>query len=45
VSAGDGGFAVGGNVEIRADGGSVAGGVIQGGVNIGNPPLPGPDQS
>jgi hypothetical protein len=40
VSAGDGGVAVGG--DIRADRGSVAGGVIHGGVTMGNPPPPGP---
>jgi hypothetical protein len=39
ASAGDGGVAVGG--DIRADRGSVAGGVIHGGVAMGNPPPPG----
>ncbi|WP_449338411.1 hypothetical protein [Streptomyces chartreusis] len=45
VSAGDGGLAVGGDLEIRADHGSVAGGVIHGGVSLGNPSQPGPDVS
>jgi hypothetical protein len=42
VSAGDGGLAAGGDVSVRADSGGVAGGVIHGGVNVGNPPPPGP---
>jgi hypothetical protein len=41
VSAGDGGVAAGGDVNVHADGGSVAGGVIHGGVSMGNPPPPG----
>ncbi|MEU1372064.1 hypothetical protein ABZ442_00180 [Streptomyces triculaminicus] len=43
-SAGDGGLAVGGNVDIRADHGSAAAAVM-GDVTLGNPPQPGPDQS
>ncbi|MGC0334191.1 hypothetical protein RKD23_007181 [Streptomyces sp. SAI-170] len=45
VSAGDGGLAVGGDVRIHADHGSVAGGVIQGDIHLGNPSRPGPDLS
>jgi hypothetical protein len=41
VSAGDGGVAAGGDVTVHADRGSVAGGVIHGGVTMGNPPKPG----
>lgn len=44
VSAATGGMAVRGDVDIHAEGGSVAAGVIHGGVSIGNPPQPGPDQ-
>jgi hypothetical protein len=44
VSAATGGMAVRGDVDIHAEGGSVAAGVIHGGVRIGNPPQPGPDQ-
>jgi hypothetical protein len=44
VSATTGGVAVRGDVDIHAEGGSVAAGVIHGGVSIGNPPQPGPDQ-
>jgi hypothetical protein len=44
VSATDGAMAVGGDVAIHAEGGSVAAGVIHGGVRIGNPPQPGADQ-
>jgi hypothetical protein len=40
-SAGDGGVAAGGDVKVHADRGSVAGGVIHGGVSMGNPPPPG----
>jgi hypothetical protein len=46
VSASSDGQAIGGNVDIRADGGSVAA-LKTGDVTIGragNPPLPGPDQ-
>jgi broad specificity phosphatase PhoE len=42
VAAGEHGLAVGGDVDIHAEGGSVAGGVIHGNVNVGNPPPPGP---
>ena len=47
VSAGDGGLAVGGDIHIAAEGGSVAGGVVnvEGGVSLGNPRVPGPDQA
>lgn len=45
VSVGAGGLAVGGDLTIRAEGGSVAGGVINGGAHVGNPPVPGPDQN
>ncbi|MFD5617084.1 hypothetical protein [Streptomyces yangpuensis] len=41
-SAGDGGLAVTGNVDIRAEGGSVAAGVVHGGIRVGNPLQPGP---
>ncbi|MBE8475603.1 hypothetical protein [Streptomyces justiciae] len=41
VAAGDGGLAVEGTVDIRADRGSAAAGVM-GGVAIGNPQRPGP---
>ncbi|MER8002627.1 hypothetical protein [Streptomyces sp. NPDC095613] len=44
VAAGRGGLAVGGNVDIRADGGSIAAGVIHGGAHIGTPPVPDPSQ-
>ncbi|TJZ55711.1 hypothetical protein FCH28_10365 [Streptomyces piniterrae] len=44
VSAGAGGLAVGGNVEIRAEGGSIAAGVINGGAQIGPRPSPDPSQ-
>ncbi|MGW9031888.1 hypothetical protein ACWGQ5_49425 [Streptomyces sp. NPDC055722] len=45
VSAGAAGLAVGGNMSIRAESGSVAGGVINGGAHVRNPPMPGPDQN
>lgn len=41
VSAGDGGLAVG-NVDARAEGGSIAVGVIHGGAHIARPPAPDP---
>ncbi|WP_030243876.1 hypothetical protein [Streptomyces sp. NRRL S-350] len=44
VSAGDGGMAVGGNVHISAQEGSVAAGVIHGGVQIGHPQVPDPSK-
>lgn len=43
ISAGDGGQAVGGNVEIRADHGSAAA-LRMGDVALHNPPQPGPQQ-
>ncbi|MBV1941037.1 hypothetical protein KUF83_31405 [Streptomyces sp. BV286] len=44
VSAGPGGLAVGGNLDIRAEDGSIAAGVINGGAAIGSPPKPDPVQ-
>lgn len=44
VSAGPGGLAVGERIEIRADKGSIAGGVIHGGASIGTPSKPDPSQ-
>jgi hypothetical protein len=44
VSAGLGGVAVGGNMDIHAEGGSIAGGVIRGGASIGTPIQPDPPQ-
>ncbi|WP_369524680.1 hypothetical protein [Streptomyces agglomeratus] len=44
TSAGPGGLAVGGNVDIRADRGSVSTGVLHGGLHIGPPPAPDPSQ-
>ncbi|TQJ37720.1 hypothetical protein OHU34_44590 (plasmid) [Streptomyces sp. NBC_00080] len=44
VSAGQGGLAAGGNVDIRADRGSIAAGIIQGGAYVGHPPAPDPSQ-
>ncbi|MEU1164135.1 hypothetical protein ABZ372_27405 [Streptomyces sp. NPDC005921] len=44
ASAGDGGFTVAGGVDIRADRGSAAAGVM-GHVTFGNPRLPGPGQN
>lgn len=44
VSTGPGGLAAGGNVDIRAERGSVAAGVVHGGVHIGRPPAPDPSQ-
>jgi hypothetical protein len=43
VSASEGGQAVGGNVDIRADHGSAAA-LTMGDVTLGNPPPPGPDR-
>ncbi|WP_432088459.1 hypothetical protein [Streptomyces sp. bgisy095] len=40
ASAETGGLAVGGNMDIRADGGSVAAVIIRGNVNVGNPSQP-----
>lgn len=44
VSAGQSGLAVGGNVDIRAEGGSIAAGVIHGGAHPAHPPAPDPSQ-
>ncbi|MEU0008850.1 hypothetical protein ABZ079_32470 [Streptomyces sp. NPDC006314] len=44
ASAGPGGLAVGGNMDIRAEDGSIAAGVIHGGAHIGRPPTPDPSQ-
>ena len=44
VSAQSGGLAAGGNIDIRADSGSIAGGVIHGGASIGTPSKPDPSQ-
>ncbi|WP_331747488.1 hypothetical protein OG365_40700 (plasmid) [Streptomyces sp. NBC_00853] len=45
VSAGPAGLAAGGNVEIHAEGnGSMAAGVIHGGVQMGTPTVPDPSQ-
>lgn len=43
LSAGQGGLAVGGDVNVRADHGSAAA-VTMGNVTLGNPPQPGPHQ-
>ncbi|MCQ4044855.1 hypothetical protein ACFOSC_17460 [Streptantibioticus rubrisoli] len=40
VSAGAGGLAAGGNVDIHAEQGSIAAAVIHGGASISNPPKP-----
>jgi hypothetical protein len=45
TAAGPGGLVVAGSLEIRAEGGSIAAGVIHGGAQIGNPTVPGPLQS
>ncbi|GAX58591.1 hypothetical protein [Streptomyces olivochromogenes] len=44
VSAGQGGLAAGGDIDIHAEGGSIAAGVNQGGAYIGRPPTPDPSQ-
>ncbi|MFF2119350.1 hypothetical protein ACFVXH_18695 [Kitasatospora sp. NPDC058184] len=44
VSAGAGGLAVGGNVQVSANRGSVAAGVIHGGVSLGRPSVPDPTE-
>lgn len=44
VSAGRGGLAAGGDIDIRAEGGSVAAGVIHGGVTMNTPSQPDPSQ-
>ncbi|MFD8392674.1 hypothetical protein ACFV2N_26605 [Streptomyces sp. NPDC059680] len=43
-TAGDGGLAVGGDLSISADNGSVAAAVINGGVQLSPPPPPAPSQ-
>ncbi|MFD6225504.1 hypothetical protein ACFWFZ_01260 [Streptomyces sp. NPDC060232] len=44
VSAGAGGVAAGGNVTVRADHGSIAAAILEGGAHIGHPPVPDPSQ-
>ena len=44
VSAGERGMAVGGNVDVKADGGSIAAAQIHGGAQIGFPQQPDPSQ-
>lgn len=44
ASAGPGGLAVGGNVDIHAEQGSIAAGVLHGGAHIAHPPAPDPSQ-
>lgn len=44
VSAGDSGLAVGGDLHIRADHGSIAAAVIHGGAHLSPPPPPAPSQ-
>ncbi|WP_369168386.1 hypothetical protein AB5J49_11080 [Streptomyces sp. R28] len=44
ASAGQGGLAAGGNVDIRAEGGAIAAGVIHGDARIAHPPTPDPSQ-
>lgn len=44
ATAGDAGLAVGGDLNISADNGSVAAGVIHGGVQLSPPPSPAPSQ-
>ncbi|MGW2740736.1 hypothetical protein [Streptomyces sp. NPDC001450] len=44
TAAGDGGLAVGGDLNISAENGSVAAGVIHGGVQMSPPPPPAPSQ-
>ncbi|GGX90672.1 hypothetical protein [Streptomyces fructofermentans] len=44
VSAGAGGLAAGGDITIRADRGSIAGGVIHGGARVETPTVPDPSQ-
>ena len=45
LSAGAGGLVVGGSLQVKAEGGSIAAGVIHGGAVVGNPQVPGPSQS
>jgi hypothetical protein len=44
VSAGPGGIAVAGNMDIHAEKGSIAAGVIHGGARLTNPQVPDPSQ-
>ncbi|MFC7866446.1 hypothetical protein ACFU5B_21815 [Streptomyces murinus] len=44
ASAGPGGLAVGGNMDVRAEKGAIAAGVIHGGAHIGRPQKPDPSQ-
>ncbi|MDX3534175.1 hypothetical protein PV721_07310 [Streptomyces sp. MB09-01] len=44
VSAGDAGLAVGGDLHVRADHGSIAAAVIHGGAHLSPPPPPAPSQ-
>lgn len=44
VAVAPGGVAVSGSQQISAPGGGVAAGVIHGGAQTGNPPVPGPPQ-
>lgn len=44
VTAGDGGLAVGRDMDIRSEQGSIAAGVLHGGAHIGRPPTPDPPQ-
>ncbi|RAY12171.1 hypothetical protein DPM19_25955 [Actinomadura craniellae] len=44
VTASSGGVAAGGNIDVRADQGSIAAAVIKGGASIGTPPTPDPSQ-
>lgn len=41
AAAGPGGFAVAGSMEVHAESGSIAAGVVHGGARIANPPVPG----
>ncbi len=43
VSVGDGGIAVGGDLNVNAEDHGIAVVRNQGGINVGNPPKPGPD--
>ncbi|MET8168802.1 hypothetical protein ABZT34_31895 [Streptomyces sp. NPDC005329] len=44
VSVGQGGIAAGSDVNIKAEQGSIATGVLHGGASIGTPPMPAPPQ-
>lgn len=45
VSVLDGGLAAGGNVNVQADRGPIAAGVVNGNVSLGNPQMPGTAQA